>query len=181
MSSIIIFYIHSHQPKTIEAANDKNDPCIPSSLLLSLLPARMKSSTRSSATSKLISELSSGIRDIESECTVKETQYHEDDGSSSSSCNYKRSNGDNVSTSDNASASDNTSTSDNASTSEHTSTSGEFTSITNGRLAQKENLAVKYSKCLVYVVLLLAATGAGYFTFHFLNQEEKKDFEVQVS
>jgi hypothetical protein len=106
--------------------------------------------------------MSSGIREIESDCAVKETQHHEDDGSSGGSSN-KRSNGDNSSTSDNA------------------STLEECTSITNDRLAQKENVAVQYSKCLVYFVLLLAATVAGYFTFHFLDQEEKKDFEVQVS
>jgi cobalamin biosynthesis Mg chelatase CobN len=135
----------------------------------------MKTSTRLSATSRVISELSSGIREIESKCTVEETQHHEDDVSSTGSSN-KRSSVDDVSTSDNASASDNASSSENAS-----STSGECTSTSTERLAKKENVAVKYSKCLVYFVLLLAATGAGYSTFHFLDQEEKKDFEVQVS
>jgi cobalamin biosynthesis Mg chelatase CobN len=141
----------------------------------------MKTSTRLSATSRVISELSSGIREIESKCTVEETQHHEDDVSSTGSSN-KRSSVDDVSTSDNASASDNASTSDNASSSENaSSTSGECTSTSTERLAKKENVAVKYSKCLVYFVLVLVATGAGYSTFHFLDQEEKKDFEVQVS
>jgi hypothetical protein len=145
---------------------------VPASLVLflyilarSLPPAprgRMKSSRRVSATRRLsatarrVSELCNGIQEIDSKCTVRETQYHEDDGSSIGSSN-KRSSWDNASTSEYPSNSD------------------------HERLAQRGNVAVKCSKCLVYFVLVLVATGAGYSTFHFLDQEEKKDFEVQVS
>jgi cytochrome c-type biogenesis protein CcmH/NrfG len=47
-------------------------------------------------------------------------------------------------------------------------------------IAQKENEALNRSKCLVYLVLLLAAVAVGLSTYFFTSNTEQDDFKNAV-
>ena len=49
------------------------------------------------------------------------------------------------------------------------------------RIAEKENRQVKYSKILVFFVLLAAAAAVGYLTYRYITGEEEDDYRTQVS
>jgi hypothetical protein len=78
--------------------------------------------------------------------------------------------------SDGASAS-----SDECSSSQESNTTAERTvASTADNIAKKENDAFNLSKLLVYVVLLLAATGVGLTTYFVTSGSEEHGFENQV-
>ena len=60
------------------------------------------------------------------------------------------------------------------------STSSNDRSDVSPALAAKESKQVIRSKILVYLVLLASAATVAGFTYYFLSQEEKNDFETQV-
>ena len=60
------------------------------------------------------------------------------------------------------------------------STSSNDRSDMSPALAAKESKQVFRSKILVYLVLLVSAATVAGFTYYFLSQEEKNDFETQV-
>lgn len=63
---------------------------------------------------------------------------------------------------------------------ERTNSSSDGGGILGGLLGRKASAAVNRSKCLVYLVLALAAIGFGLAVFFLLKQEETDDFETQV-
>jgi hypothetical protein len=70
--------------------------------------------------------------------------------------------------------------SDEYSSSHESSEAQTVASSTADNIAQKENEALNRSKCLVYLVLLLAALAVGLTTFFFTSNTEQDDFRNGV-
>jgi hypothetical protein len=70
--------------------------------------------------------------------------------------------------------------SDEYSSSHESSVAQTVASSTVDNVAQKENAALNRSKCLVYLVLLLAAVAVGLTTYIFTSNTEQDDFENGV-
>ena len=47
-------------------------------------------------------------------------------------------------------------------------------------IAAKENVHVKYTKGLVFLVLTLAAAAVGFLTYWYISEEEEQDYQQQV-
>ena len=48
-------------------------------------------------------------------------------------------------------------------------------------IAARENAQVKLGKCLVFAVLLAATATVGFLTYWYITEEEKEDYQQQVS
>ena len=70
--------------------------------------------------------------------------------------------------------------SDEYSSSHESSAAQTVASSTADNIAQKENEALNRSKCLVYLVLLLAAVAVGFTTYFFTSNTEQDDFKNGV-